>query len=200
MFFDTHKKELPTASDSEVRYASYYPEETEDSVETEGRVAALGDEAYTERDLSIVDSLNNESLYIGMTKSEVEEILGNPEDGGLGGVKSHAEGDISIGFRDKKVVFMLVQNGDRFYTTRKIGMDSNKEEIVAAYSNSTVNDEFGLSVYLNNNFDRLDTDDIQSDDEDILKNITLIDFRTDDETGAVRNFMVSDLLFAKLMK
>ncbi|NRF93424.1 hypothetical protein HQN89_20970 [Paenibacillus frigoriresistens] len=85
-------------------------------------------------DLSIYDTEKKQTFKLGMTQSEVEEMLGKSEEQ-IGNMYAYNNGKLNIGFRDSKVVFILSKDS-RYETSRGIKVGDKTDKILKLYGNN----------------------------------------------------------------
>jgi hypothetical protein len=93
---------------------------------------------FVEQDFSVYDKDTNKKLYLGMWRTEVEEVLGKPLDQ-YGGSQRAVYEDLSIEYRFGKAV-SYSWNSDRYQTSRGTSSNESLKTVLFKYGN-------GVSVF-----------------------------------------------------
>ncbi|MDQ6423222.1 copper amine oxidase N-terminal domain-containing protein [Paenibacillus sp. LHD-117] len=104
---------------------------------------------FTVEDLHVKDSVTGATFALGMTKEEVEAILGEPDDEFLG--RYMYEG-LEVYYRENKAAGFIIDAGDnltnRFRTNRDIGLGNPKNDVFEAYGNGGVDEKINTVSYV----------------------------------------------------
>lgn len=156
-------------------------------------------------DLSIYDTKTQKQIHLGMSKKEVDSILGEP-------VKSekivsqYSYDGFYVAYRDDKVVYMSIHVDDispcdRFITNRNISLGDNKKDVVEAYGVDWQSEELGTYIILrkDNQFVLLENSQIDDYKEYDTNNIFFISFISNDK-DKIDCISISDYNYGKFLK
>ncbi|WP_206109292.1 copper amine oxidase N-terminal domain-containing protein [Paenibacillus sp. HB172176] len=106
-------------------------------------------EDLTMSDLSITDITTHNTIQLGMTRDEAEEILGESSDLVLG--KLYNYNGLWIFYRDNVIAGMMVNAGsnetNRYRTSKNIGLGNNMEDALSQYGNGFIDQRSSSVTY-----------------------------------------------------
>ena len=122
---------------------------------------------FTKKDLSLYDTVSKKTVSLGMSRDEIEKILGEPDEDESTSMYSHYKG-LNVGYKENEAVFLELEfskeGSASFRTARGININSSKKEISAVYGDDW-NDYDDLSIYLDKEFNLMPRGTITVDDE-----------------------------------
>lgn len=91
---------------------------------------------FTDQDLTFYDLKTKKIISYGMSKSDLEEILGAPTQTGSFPKIDIYDG-LNVKFRDDQLVGMVVNDSDRFVTMRDIAIGDSREQVEEVYGEAS---------------------------------------------------------------
>ena len=156
-------------------------------------------------DLSIYDTKTQKQIHLGMSKKEVDSILGKPVKV-ENIVAQYSYDGFYVAYRDDKVVYMSIDVDDispydRFITNRNISLGDNKKDVVEAYGADWQSEELGTYIILrkDNQFVLLEISQIDDYKEYDTNNIFFITFIFNDE-DKIDYISISDYNYGHFLK
>ena len=154
-------------------------------------------------DLSIYDTKTQKQIYLGMSKEEVDSILGTPvkvKDI----VTQYSYDNFYVAYRDDKIVSMLISADDinpydRFITNRNISLGSYKKDVVKAYGVDWQSEKSGTYILLRKNDQFVFLEKIDDDKKYDTNNIFFISFISNDK-DKIDYISISDYNYGKFLK
>ncbi|RXZ81696.1 hypothetical protein EBB07_13645 [Paenibacillaceae bacterium] len=160
-------------------------------------------EQFTELDLSIYDTLKGERISYGMTKADIEQIVGDAEGEAWAFVPSHplealeyADG-LQIVYRlDRAISFIMGSEGTgRFVTMRNIGMANGAHDHLVAYGlrPTVASEDYDTYLFqqVDNGYKILEEQNYADNEE-----LTVYHISFQKEDGKLVSVSLSDMLFA----
>ncbi|KRF22535.1 hypothetical protein [Paenibacillus sp. Soil787] len=100
---------------------------------------------YTLEDLKVHDTKTNKIISIGMSKTEVTNLLGQEKE--INFRKIYYYDGLKVYYRDDKVAGLMVLAGDnidnRYQTYRGVGLTSTMQDVMDRYGETKVEELFG---------------------------------------------------------
>ena len=156
-------------------------------------------------DLSIYDTKTQKQIHLGMSKKEVDSILGKPVKV-ENIVAQYSYDGFYVAYRDDKVVYMSIDVDDispydRFITNRNISLGDNKKDVVESYGADWQGEELATYIILrkDNQFVLLEISQIDDYKEYDTNNIFFITFIFNDE-DKIDYISISDYNYGHFLK
>ncbi len=156
-------------------------------------------------DLSIYDTKTQKQIHLGMSKKEVDSILGKPVKAENIAAQYSYDG-FYVAYRDDKVVYMSIHVDDispydRFITNRNISLGDNKKDVVEAYGVDWQSEKSGTYIILrkDNQFVLLENSQIDDYKKYDTNNIFFISFISNDE-NKIDCISISDYNYGRFLK
>ncbi|MDP4087854.1 MAG: hypothetical protein Q8930_01135 [Bacillota bacterium] len=150
-------------------------------------------------DLSIYDTQSKKSISYGMTKEEVEKILGQSDGKSQTVPNSFSYGNCSILYRDNKLVLITLNSDEsfkeeRFVTNRGTKLGDKPENIIDKYGDATTNIPNDITFYFQKssfNLMLVKEEDLVSFSKDST-DVYLIDFYTNGTNNTISSIYIGD--------